>query len=160
MEKHAINADLRQKGKVAELALGYGGSAGALRSMGALGKGLTEEELPALVEMWRKSNPRIVDFWWRVDQAVKTAIRKKSVTTADNLTFSCHSGMLFIELPSGRHLSYGNPQFTPNYFGGESVTYMGLDAQKKLSRIESYSPKFVEIITQTISRDILFYAMP
>ena len=159
VEKHGVNGHLRQKGKIAELALGYGGSVGALKAMGALDMGLAEEELQPLVNMWRSSNPHIVDYWWRVDYAVKTAISMRTQTKVGNVHFSVRSGMLFISLPSGRKLAYAKPRIDVNMFGGESVTYMGMDAQKKWSRIESYGPKFVENIVQAISRDILAYAM-
>ena len=159
VEKHGQNAHLRQKGKIAELALGYGGSVGALKAMGALEMGLTEEELQPLVNMWRESNPNIVGFWWKIDEAVKTAIHDKTPTTIGSIGFVYRSGMLFITLPSGRRLAYVKPRIGTNKFGGESVTYMGIDAQKKWSRIESYGPKFVENIVQAVSRDILAYAM-
>lgn len=159
VKKHGQNASLRQKGKIAELALGYGGSVGALKAMGALDMGLTEEELQPLVDMWRQSNPNIVNYWWAVDEAVKKAIRTKEPQTVGPVTFVVRSGMLFITLPSGRKLAYVKPRIGQNKFGGESVTYMGIDAQKKWSRIESYGPKFVENIVQAVSRDILAYAM-
>ncbi len=159
VEKHGQNAHLRQKGKIAELALGYGGSVGALKAMGALDMGLTEDELQPLVSMWRESNPSIVAFWWVVDEAVKTAIELRIPQTVGNIHFEIQSGMLFITLPSGRKMAYVKPRIEENKFGGESVTYMGIDAQKKWSRIESYGPKFVENIVQAVSRDILAYAM-
>ena len=159
VEKHGVNGHLRQKGKIAELALGYGGSVGALKAMGALDMGLAEDELQPLVDMWRNSNPHIVDYWWRVDYAIKTAIAMRTQTKVGNIQFAVRSGMLFISLPSGRKLAYAKPRIDVNMFGGESVTYMGMDAQKKWSRIESYGPKFVENIVQAISRDILAYSM-
>ena len=159
VEKHGQNAHLRQKGKIAELALGYGGSVGALKAMGALDMGLEEEELQPLVDMWRDSNPNITAYWWAVDTAVKTAIKKKTPAKVGDITFTVRSGMLFITLPSGRKLAYVKPKIGQNKFGGESVTYMGIDAQKKWSRIQSYGPKFVENIVQAVSRDILAYAM-
>ena len=159
VEKHGINGHLRQKGKIAELALGFGGSVGALKAMGALDTGLAEDELQPLVSMWRESNPRIVQYWWKVDTAVKTAIKEHIPTQVGSVKFFCQSGMLFIELPSGRRLAYVKPRIGENKFGGESVTYMGTDTQKKWSRIESYGPKFTENIVQAISRDILAYAM-
>ncbi|MBQ9612752.1 MAG: DNA polymerase, partial [Lachnospiraceae bacterium] len=159
VEKHGQNAHLRQRGKVAELALGYGGSVGALKAMGALDYGMSEDELQPLVNMWRSANPRIVEYWWKVDDAVKKAIKTRLVTQVGNIRFEYRSGMLFIELPSGRHLAYVKPRIGENKFGGESVTYFGIDAKKKWSRIESYGPKFVENIVQAISRDILCYAM-
>ena len=157
--KHGVNGHLRQKGKVAELALGYGGSVGALKAMGALDMGLAEEELKPLVTMWRESNPNIVRLWWDVDQAVMQAVEDKSVTRTHDLVFECSHGMLFITLPSGRRLSYVKPQLATNQFGGTSVTYMGINAAKKWDRLESYGPKFVENIVQAIARDILCYAM-
>ena len=159
VEKHGQNSHLRQKGKIAELALGYGGSVGALKAMGALDMGLTEDELQPLVDMWRSSNPNITAYWWAVDTAVKDAIKQRTQTRVGSITFVMKNGMLFITLPSGRRLAYVKPRIGENRFGGESVTYMGIDAQKKWSRIESYGPKFVENIVQAVSRDILSYAM-
>ena len=159
VEKHGINGHLRQKGKIAELALGYGGSVGALKAMGALEMGLTEEELPDLVSAWRQSNPNIVRFWWDVDSAVKKAIKEKTTQSTHGVSFCCRSGMLFIQLPSGRVLSYVKPRMGENKFGGESVTYEGVGGTKKWERLESYGPKFVENIVQATSRDILMYAM-
>ena len=159
VEKHGINSHLRQKGKIAELALGYGGSIGALKSMGALEMGLSEEELQPLVNSWRASNPMITAFWWDVDRAVKTAITQRIPTEVRSIRFFYKSRMLFIQLPSGRRLSYVKPRIGINQFGGESVTYEGVGATKKWERIESYGPKFVENIVQAISRDILCHAM-
>ena len=159
VEKHGINGHLRQKGKIAELALGYGGSVGALKAMGALDMGLTEDELQPLVTMWRDSNMNIVAYWWAVDNAVKNVIKTRISQRVGLLCFEFRSGMLFITLPSGRRLAYVKPQIGENRFGGESVTYMGIDATKHWSRIESYGPKFVENIVQAVSRDILAYAM-
>ena len=159
VEKHGQNAHLRQKGKIAELALGYGGSVGALKSMGALEMGLTEDELQPLVDAWRTSNPNIVQFWWDVDNAVKTAVRQRLDTETHGIRFRYRSGMLFIILPSGRQLCYVKPKMGTNKFGGDSVTYEGVGSTKKWERIESYGPKFVENIVQAISRDILMYAM-
>ena len=159
VEKHGVNNHLRQKGKIAELALGYGGSVGALTSMGALEMGLSENELRPLVDAWRTSNPNIVRFWWDVDSAVKTAIRQRVRTCVNGICFECKSGMLFITLPSGRNLSYVKPKIGENRFGGESVTYEGVGATKKWQRIESYGPKFVENIVQAVSRDLLCFAM-
>ena len=159
VEKHGINGHLRQKGKIAELALGYGGSVGALKAMGALEMGLTEEELPQLVDAWRQSNPNIVKFWWAVDRAVMEAVRYKHTTTDYGLTFSCRSGMLFITLPSGRKLAYVKPKVGTNKFGGECITYEGIGSMKKWERLDSYGPKFVENIVQATARDILCYAM-
>lgn len=159
VEKHGVNGHLRQKGKIAELALGYGGSVGALRSMGALEMGLMEEELQPLVNAWRQANPRIVRFWWEVDRAVKAAVKEHCAPAVNGIRFSCRSGMLFITLPSGRTLSYVKPRIGENRFGGESVTYEGVGSTKKWERIESYGPKFVENIVQGTARDILLYAM-
>lgn len=157
--KHGINGELRQKGKIAELACGYGGSVGALKAMGAIEMGIPEEELGPLVQSWRSANPHIVDFWWQVDGAVKTAIKQRIPVWVNNIRFLCKSGMLFIELPSGRRLSYVKPRIGENKFGGESVTYEGIGATKKWERLESYGPKFVENIVQGTARDILCYAM-
>ena len=157
--KHGVNGHLRQKGKIAELALGYGGSVGALKAMGALDMGLTEEELQPLVNSWRSANPHIVQFWWGVDRCVKQTIKTHVPQEIQGLHFLWQSGMLFICLPSGRRLSYVKPKIGQNKFGGESVTYEGIGATKKWERLESYGPKFVENIVQAISRDILCYAM-
>lgn len=159
VEKHGQNAELRQKGKIAELALGYGGSVGALKSMGAIEMGLLEEELQPLVDSWRSANPNIVRFWWDVDRAVKRAVKQREPSVIKGIRFEVRSGMLFITLPSGRRLSYVKPRIGENRFGGESVTYEGVGATKKWERIESYGPKFVENIVQAISRDILMFAM-
>lgn len=159
VEKHGQNAHLRQKGKIAELALGYGGSVGALKSMGAIEMGLAEEELQPLVDSWRAANPNIVKFWWDVDRAVKTAVKQKKQADVNGIRFFCQSGMLFIQLPSGRRLAYVKPRMGLNRFDSESVTYEGVGGTKKWERIESYGPKFVENIVQAISRDILCYAM-
>ena len=159
VEKHGINGHLRQKGKIAELALGYGGSVGALKAMGALDMGLTEEELQPLVTAWRTSNQNIVSLWWAVDNAVKRCIKERIATETHGIKFMYKSGMLFIVLPSGRRLSYVKPQMGTNIFGGESVTYEGIGSTKKWERLESYGPKFVENIVQAISRDILMYAI-
>ncbi len=159
VEKHGVNGHLRQKGKVAELALGYGGSVGALKAMGALEMGLTEEELKPLVDAWRKANPCIVRFWWDVDAAVKECIQEKTATQTHGLHFAYQSGMMFITLPSGRRLCYVKPRMGENQFGGEAVTYEGIGATKKWERLESYGPKFVENIVQATARDILVYSM-
>ncbi|MDD2979171.1 MAG: DNA polymerase [Hespellia sp.] len=159
VEKHGQNAHLRQKGKIAELALGYGGSTGALTAMGALDMGLSEDELQPLVDAWRTSNPNIVQFWWDIDNAVKTAIKQRTSVTINCLRIYYQSGMLFIKLPSGRTLSYVKPRIGENRFGGESVNYEGIGTTKKWERIESYGPKFVENIVQAISRDILMNSM-
>ena len=157
--KHGENGHLRQKGKQAELACGYGGSVGALKAFGALESGMKEDELKPLVDAWRVANPHIVDFWWAVDRAAKDCIKERSKTVTHGIQFICQSGMMFIELPSGRRLAYAKPRIGENKFGGESITYMGLNTAKKWERIESYGPKLVENITQAISRDILCYAM-
>ena len=159
VEKHGQNAYLRQKGKIAELALGYGGSVGALKSMGALEMGLAEEELQPLVDAWRTSNPNIVQLWWDVDNAVKTTVRQRLDSETHGIRFRYRSGMLFIILPSGRQLCYVKPRMGTNKFGGDSVTYEGVGSTKKWERIESYGPKFTENVVQAISRDILMYAI-
>lgn len=159
VEKHGVNGHLRQKGKIAELALGYGGSVGALKAMGAMEMGLQEEELKPLVDAWRTANPKIVKLWWEVDEAVMTAIRKKTTTRTHDILFSCRSGMLFITLPSGRQLAYVKPRIGENQFGSPAATYMGMNTAKQWARLESYGPKFVENIVQAISRDILCYVM-
>lgn len=159
VEKHGINGHLRQKGKIAELALGYGGSVGALKSMGALEMGLTEEELQPLVNAWRNANPMITALWWDIDRAVKTTVREHIPTEVAGLKFTFESGFLFMKLPSGRRLAYVKPRMGINQFGSESVTYEGVGATKKWERLESYGPKFCENAIQAIARDILMYAM-
>lgn len=159
VEKHGVNGHLRQKGKIAELALGYGGSVGALKAMGALEMGLSEDELPALVSAWRQANPKIVQFWWAVDRAVMDAVTRKTTTKTHGIIFSARNGMLFITLPSGRSLSYVKPKIGENRFGGDCITYEGVGGTKKWERLDSYGPKFVENIVQATSRDILCYAM-
>ena len=159
VEKHGINGHLRQKGKIAELALGYGGSVGALKSMGALEMGLTEEELQPLVNAWRDANPMITMLWWDIDRAVKTTVKQRIHTEVHCLKFDYKSGFLFMTLPSGRRLAYVKPRMGVNQFGSESVTYEGVGATKKWERLESYGPKFTENAVQAIARDILMYAM-
>ena len=159
VEKHGENAHLRQRGKISELALGYGGGTGALRAMGSAEMGLQDSELPELVSAWRVANPRIVDFWWAVDAAAMKAVRLKTTTETHGFRFIYRSGMLFITLPSGRTLSYVRPRIGTNQFGNDCVTYMGLDSTRHWSRIETYGPKICENITQAICRDILCYAM-
>lgn len=159
VEKHGINGHLRQKGKIAELALGYGGSVGALKAMGAIDMGISEDELPELVSAWRQANPHIVKLWWDIDRAVKDAVIKKTTTEAYGLNFICQSGMMFITLPSGRRLAYVKPKIGENKFGGSSITYEGVGSTKKWERLDSYGPKFVENIVQATARDILCYAM-
>lgn len=159
VEKHGINGHLRQKGKIAELALGYGGSVGALKSMGALEMGLLEDELKPLVTAFRTSNPCIVKLWWDVDRAALKAVKERTVTETHGIRFAYQSGMLFITLPSGRRLAYVKPQIGENQFGSECVTYEGVGSTKKWERIQSYGPKFVENVVQAIARDILCYAI-
>lgn len=159
VEKHGQNADLRQKGKIAELACGYGGAVGALKAMGAIDMGLGEQELQPLVDSWRQANPNIVLFWWDVDNAVKSAVKFQEQTETHDIQFTTSKEILFITLPSGRKLSYVKPKMGENQFGGESVTYEGTGTAKRWERLESYGPKFVENIVQSISRDILAYSM-
>ena len=157
--KHGVNGELRQKGKVAELACGYGGSVGALKAMGALEMGLKESELQPIVDAWRGANPNIVKFWWAVDRAAKAAIKGKTHTSAYGVDFSYESGFLFVKLPSGRRLAYVKPRIGENRFGGEAITYEGTGGTKKWERLETYGPKLVENIVQATSRDILCHAM-
>ena len=159
VEKHGVNGHLRQKGKIAELALGYGGSVGALKAMGALEMGLQEDELPALVSAWRQANPKIVQFWWAVDRAVMDAVTRTTTTKTHGIIFSARNGMLFITLPSGRNLAYVKPKIGTNKFGGDCITYEGVGGTKKWEQLDSYGPKFVENIVQGTSRDILCCAM-
>lgn len=158
VEKHGVNSHLRQKGKIAELALGYGGSVGALKAMGALEMGLKEEELQPLVSSWRQANPQITRFWWDVDAAVKKAVIYKTSVESHGFRFYYQSGMLFIDLPSGRRLSYVKPKIGTNRFGSQSVTYEGINLGK-WTRLETYGPKVTENLVQAVSRDILAYAM-
>jgi DNA polymerase len=159
VEKHGINGHLRQKGKIAELALGYGGSVGALKAMGALNMGVPEEELKPLVDAWRLANPNIVRLWWDIDRAASTCVREKTTTECRGIRFIYQSGMMFIVLPSGRKLVYVKPRMGINRYGNESVTFEGVGEQKKWLRLESYGPKFVENIVQAAARDILAEAM-
>ena len=159
VEKHGVNGHLRQKGKISELALGYGGSVGALKAMGALEMGLNEDELKPLVDAWRNANPKIVEFWWAVDRAAKNAVKNRTSDMTHGIRFQYQSGFLFIMLPSGRRLAYVKPRIGMNRFGGESITYEGVGGTKKWERLESYGPKLVENIVQATSRDILCYAM-
>ncbi len=159
VKKHGVNGHLRQKGKIAELALGYGGSVGALKAMGALEMGLSEDELQPLVDAWRASNPNIVQLWWDVDTAVKTAVSMHTASETHGIKFVWRSGMLFVYIPSGRRLCYVKPKMGQNKFGGDSITYEGVGSTKKWERLESYGPKFVENIVQAISRDLLMNAM-
>lgn len=159
VEKHGINGHLRQKGKIAELALGYGGAVGALKAMGALDMGLSEEELPPLVQAWRNANPNIVNLWWAVDSAATEAVQRRTSAKTHGIRFTYRSGMLLITLPSGRNLTYIKPKIGTNSFGSPCVTYEGIGGTKKWERLESYGPKFVENIVQATARDILCYAM-
>ncbi len=157
--KHGKNGHLRQKGKISELACGFGGSVGAMKAMGADSLGLSDTELKQIVTDWREASPHITEFWWAVDRAVKKAVKEKTATKTHGLLFSYEAGFLFIRLPSGRRLAYAKPYIGKNKFGGESVTYMGINAQKKWDRLESYGPKFVENCVQGIARDLLMYSM-
>ena len=159
VEKHGVNGHLRQKGKIAELALGYGGSVGALKAMGALEMGLSEDELQPLVTAWRNSNQNIVRFWWDIDRAAMNAVKYHMDGEVCGVKLCYQSGMLFITLPSGRRLSYVKPKLGTNQFGSECITYEGIGGTKKWARLETYGPKLVENIVQAISRDILCYAM-
>lgn len=159
VEKNGPNGHLRQKGKIAELALGYGGSVGALKAMGALNMGVPEEELKPLVDVWRRSNPAIVRLWWDVDKAAAKCVRERTEAETHDVRFTYQSGILFITLPSGRRLAYVKPRMGVNRYGAESVTYEGVGEQKKWLRLESYGPKFVENIIQATARDILAEAM-
>ena len=157
--KHGENGHLRQKGKISELACGFGGSVGAMKAMGADSLGLSDTELKQIVTDWREASPHITELWWAVNRAVKKAIKGKTATKTHGLLFSYEAGFLFIRLPSGRRLAYAKPYIGKNKFGGESVTYMGINAQKKWDRLESYGPKFVENCVQGIARDLLMYSM-
>ena len=157
--KHGINGELRQKGKIAELALGYGGSIGALKAMGATKLGLTDDELPPLVQMWRNASPHIVQFWWDVDKAAKECIKTHLPQTTHGMKFIYRSGCMFLRLLSGRYLCYPQPKIGINRFGSESITFMGINTVKKWDRIETYGAKLVENIVQATSRDLLAEAM-
>ena len=157
--KHGINGELRQKGKIAELALGYGGSIGALKAMGATKLGLTDDELPPLVQMWRNASPHIVQFWWDVDKAAKECIKTHLPQTTHEMKFIYRSGCMFLRLRSGRYLCYPQPKIGINRFGSESITFMGINTVKKWDRIETYGAKLVENIVQATSRDLLAEAM-
>ena len=157
--KHGINGELRQKGKIAELALGYGGSIGALKAMGATKLGLTDDELPPLVQMWRNASPHIVQFWWDVDKAAKECIKTHLPQTTHGMKFIYRSGCMFLRLRSGRYLCYPQPKIGINRFGSESITFMGINTVKKWDRIETYGAKLVENIVQATSRDLLAGAM-
>lgn len=155
--KHGINGHLRQKGKVAELACGYGGSVGAMKAMG--GSNMTDEELKQIVTDWRQASPHIVQLWWDVESAAIKAVRQKTTAETHGIRFSYESGFLFIELPSGRRLAYVKPRIEENRFGNDSITYFGVGASKRWERMETYSGKLVENIVQGIARDLLFYSM-
>ena len=157
--KHGENGHLRQKGKISELALGYGGSTGALTAMGAIDMGIPEEELPELVSQWRAANPHITKFWWDVDNASMKAVKEKTTVACGNLTFSYRAGMLFITLPSGRRLSYVKPRLETNRYGRAAITYEGVGESKKWMRIETYGAKLTENIVQATARDLLAQAM-
>ena len=157
--KHGINGELRQKGKVAELACGYGGAAGALISMGALDMGLSEEELPDLIDDWRNSNPKIVQFWWDIEKAAIGSIKDHKDRQVGRIGVSFSNNTLWLQLPSGRRLAYVKPNLQPNRFGRISITYEGLGQNNKWCRIETYSGKLVENITQATARDLLAEAM-
>ena len=159
VEKHGQNSHLRQKGKIAELALGYGGAVGALTAMGALEMGLAEEELPPLVRQWREANPHIIRLWAQVEDAAMTAAREKARVRLGRITFHCRSGMLFITLPSGRKLCYVKPRIQTNRFGGDGLTYEGVGEGKKWTRIETFGGKLTENIVQATARDLLAEAM-
>ena len=159
VEKHGANAHLRQKGKIAELALGYGGSIGALKAMGALSMGLSEEELPPLVEAWRDASPNITALWWAVDAAARRAVREKGRAETHGIAFERRSGMLFVTLPSGRRLAYVKPAIGTNRFGGECITYEGTSTGSKWARLDTYGPKLTENIVQATARDLLAHAM-
>ncbi len=159
VEKYGVNGHLRQKGKVAELACGYGGSVGALRAMGALEMGLTEDELKPLVHAWRQANPGIVQLWWAVARAATEAVANESTTQTHGITFTTRSGMLFVTLPSGRQLTYIKPRLGENRFGGACITYEGVSGSKRWERLETYGAKLVENIVQGTARDLLCHAM-
>ena len=159
LEEITKDSPLRRKGKIAELALGYGGSVGALKAMGALEMGLAEEELKPLVDTWRVANPNITKFWWDVDRAALTAVRSRTTTNTHGIVFEFRSGMLFVHLLSGRHLSYVKPKIGLNKFGRDCVTYEGVGPTKKWERIPTYGPKLVENIVQALSRDLLCHSM-
>lgn len=159
VEKHGVNGHLRQKGKISELACGYGGSVGALKNMGAVEMGVPEDELQGLINDWRNANPHIVKLWTEVGNAAMKAIKEKTIVTLGKLVFMYERGILFIRLPSGRRLSYIKPRIGTNRFGGDSITYMGVGASKKWERLETFGGKLVENIVQAIARDLLASAM-
>lgn len=157
--KHGENGHLRQKGKVAELACGYGGSVGAMKAMGADALGLSDAELKQIVTDWREASPHIVQLWWDVEAAAMKAVRQKISAESHGIIFSYESGFLFVQLPGGRRLAYVKPRIGENRFGGESITYWGVGTSKRWERLETYSGKLVENIIQGIARDLLFYSM-
>lgn len=157
--KHGVNGDLRQKGKVATLACGYGGSVGALKAMGAIEMGLSEDELQSIVDSWREANPNIVSLWWEIDSVVKRVVKTRTKEKYKSLVISYEKGILFIQLPSKRRLAYPKAKIGMNRFGGESIVYEGIVVGNKWDKIESYGGKFVENIVQAIARDILAEAM-
>lgn len=159
VEKHGINGELRQKGKQCTLSCSYGGAKGALIAMGAIDSGMKEDELQPLVIAWREANPNIVRFWHSLEQCAMKCIKEKTVTKTNRLTFSYEAGFLFIELPSGRRLAYAKPRIGENKFGGESITYMGINAQKKWDRLETFGGKIAENVCQAVARDLLMYSM-
>ena len=159
VEKHGVNGELRQKGKISELACGYGGSVGALKNMGAVEMGVPEDELQGLINDWRNANPHIVKLWTEVGNTAMKAIKEKTIVSLGKLVFMYERGILFIRLPSGRRLSYIKPRIGTNRFGGDSITYMGVGASKKWERLETFGGKLVENIVQAIARDLLASAM-
>lgn len=159
VEKHGVNGHLRQKGKISELACGYGGSVGALKNMGAVDMGVPEDELQGLINDWRNANPHIVKLWTEVGNTAMKAIKEKTIVSLGKLVFMYERGILFIRLPSGRRLSYIKPRIGTNRFGGDSITYMGVSASKKWERLETFGGKLVENIVQAIARDLLASAM-
>ena len=150
---------LRQKGKISELACGFGGGIGALKAMGALEMGVEDHELQSLIDNWRAANPRIVNFWWDVDKAAIAAVKERTKTRTHGIVFTYTSGMLFVTLPSGRNLVYVKPKLRLNKFGREGLTYEGIGLTKKWERIETYGPKIVENIVQATARDLLAEAL-
>ena len=159
VEKHGVNGELRQKGKISELACGYGGSVGALKNMGAVEMGVQENELQGLINDWRNANPHIVRFWYEVGNAAMKAIKEKTTVPLGKLVFAYERGILFIRLPSGRRLSYIKPRIGTNRFGGDSITYMGINSAKKWDRLETFGGKLTENIVQGTARDLLANAL-
>ena len=159
VEKHGVNGELRQKGKISELACGYGGSVGALKNMGAVEMGVQENELQGLINDWRNANPHIVRFWYEVGNAAMKAIKEKTTVPLGKLVFAYERGILFTRLPSGRRLSYIKPRIGTNRFGGDSITYMGINSAKKWDRLETFGGKLTENIVQGTARDLLANAL-